>query len=117
MRKLTILQIAPYYPPYLGGQEIYVQSLSEKLVERGHNVTVYTSDFCPNIKLSRTEEQNNVQIYRYKTLIRVMKNPITPTMYKDLKERIDDFDIVHVHNEHTFQAQITSIIKWKTKFQ
>lgn len=113
MRKLSILQVAPYYPPYLGGQEIYIQNLSERLAKRSHNVTVYTSNFCPNIRLPKTEMLNNVRIYRYKTVIRIMKNPITPAMYEDLKRYSEEFDIVHVHNEHTFQAQITSIIKSK----
>ena len=113
MRKLSVLQVAPYYPPYLGGQEIYVQNLSEKLAEKGHNIVIYTSDFCPNIKLPKKERYNGICVYRYKTIIRIMKNPITPTMYKNLKESIKEFDIVHVHNEHTFQAQIISVLKNK----
>jgi len=110
MRRLKILQVAPYYPPYLGGQEIYVQNLSEKLAERGHSVTVYTSDSHPKVKLLEIEK-NNVYVYRYKTYMRIMKNPITPTMYRDLRKHIGEFDVVHAHNEHTFQAMMVSIIK------
>ena len=42
--KPTIIQVAGYYPPHLGGMERVVQTLSEQLAARGYNVHTLTSD-------------------------------------------------------------------------
>jgi glycosyltransferase involved in cell wall biosynthesis len=42
--KYNVFQIAPYYPPHLGGLENVVKNISEIIVKQGHNVTVVTSD-------------------------------------------------------------------------
>jgi Trk K+ transport system NAD-binding subunit len=38
------VQVSPAYAPLIGGAERMLQSVSERLVERGHDVTVLTSD-------------------------------------------------------------------------
>lgn len=50
-----------YYPFIVGGAEISVQRIAEKMVQEGHDVFVITT----NIKRSRCEEQiNGVRVYR-----------------------------------------------------
>jgi len=39
---LTILHVSPYYLPTIGGAEVQMQALSERLAARGHRVTVVT---------------------------------------------------------------------------
>ena len=41
--KLNILHTVEFYNPHIGGAEYVVQQLSERLVKRGHSVTVATS--------------------------------------------------------------------------
>jgi glycosyltransferase involved in cell wall biosynthesis len=43
-RRLRIVQVSPAYAPLVGGAERMLQSVSERLVERGHDVTVLTFD-------------------------------------------------------------------------
>jgi glycosyltransferase involved in cell wall biosynthesis len=43
-RPLKIVMVSPAYSPLVGGAERMLQSVSERLVERGHDVTVLTSD-------------------------------------------------------------------------
>ncbi|MCL5030011.1 MAG: glycosyltransferase [Bacteroidetes bacterium] len=42
-KHLDILHTVEYYHPHVGGAELVVQELSERLVKRGHSVTVATS--------------------------------------------------------------------------
>jgi len=43
-RPLRIVHVSPAYAPLVGGAERMLQSVSERLVERGHDVTVLTSN-------------------------------------------------------------------------
>jgi len=45
---MNVLQVAPYFPPYQGGQEAHVQNLTTSLRDRGHTVKVLTSDYPPD---------------------------------------------------------------------
>jgi len=41
---MKVLHVNPRYYPYIGGSELYCQELSERLVQDGHQVTVFTTD-------------------------------------------------------------------------
>lgn len=40
----TIIQVASYYPPHLGGMENVAAQIAEGFVDKGYAVSVYTSD-------------------------------------------------------------------------
>jgi glycosyltransferase involved in cell wall biosynthesis len=72
-RRLRIVHVSPAYAPLVGGAERLLQSVSERLVERGHEVTVLTSD-CATIRdfqsrrgagLPRSETVNGVHVRRF----------------------------------------------------
>jgi glycosyltransferase involved in cell wall biosynthesis len=44
---MRILVCLTYYRPHISGLTIYVERLSRALVERGHYVTILTSQFDP----------------------------------------------------------------------
>lgn len=61
--KMKILFVLEYYPPHTGGAETIFRNLCERLVKRGHDVSVVT---C---QLNHTEEfeaLNGVKVYRIK---------------------------------------------------
>ena len=71
-RPLRIVHVSPSYAPLVGGAERLLQAVSERLVERGHDVTVLTFD-CSTMRdfhspegagLPRRETLNGVQIVR-----------------------------------------------------
>lgn len=70
-RPLRIVQVSPSYAPLVGGAERLVQAVSERLVERGHEVTVLTFD-CATMSdfrglgagLPRRETLNGVRVVR-----------------------------------------------------
>jgi glycosyltransferase involved in cell wall biosynthesis len=109
---MNILQISPYYRPYPGGQERYVHALSRALVNAGHWVTVLTSDY-PEARPLRFEE-DGVRVIRFRTLVRLFRNPVTPGMLF-LPSEVGDFDLIHAHNEHAFSSDAAVLLKHSSR--
>jgi len=75
-RPLRIVHVSPAYAPLVGGAERLLASVSERLVERGHDVTVLTFD-CATLRdlrstrgagLPRRETLNGVKVIRIGTI-------------------------------------------------
>ena len=109
---MRILQVSPYFHPYVGGQERYVRSLGRALVNRGHVVEVFTSNFP---KRKKYEVIDGIQIRRFNFLCRPLNNPITPTLLLHLMRHYKDFDIIHCHNEHAAVSQYCALAKSYSK--
>jgi glycosyltransferase involved in cell wall biosynthesis len=109
---MNIVQIAPYYPPYLGGQERFVFSLSRQLARMGHDVTVLTSGF-PD-QLPHRFEDEGIRVFRYRPLIRPLRNPISPGMLL-FPQSIDQADVIHTHNEHSFSSNAAVLLGLRYK--
>lgn len=73
----------------------------------GHEVHIATSDY-PNGE--KEDVIDGITITRYKHLARPLRNPLTPSMLF-LKKSISKYDIVHVHNEHSFAAMIAAYFR------
>ena len=104
--QLKILQVCPYFHPFLAGQEIYVLRLSKKLINYGHNVTIYTSN---QSQLPAYEKIEGLDVFRFKMLFSPLNNPICPG-FLNIFKNIKSFDIIHVHNEHAFVTFVTCMI-------
>lgn len=97
--------MVPYYPPHVGGLEFFVQSLSQHLIEREHDVTVFTSS---DKDISYHEEINGVKIYRLKALTKVYNVPIAASLFgKLLREK--EPDIVHAHQYPVFFSDMSAL--------
>jgi glycosyltransferase involved in cell wall biosynthesis len=105
---MKVLQVSPYFHPYVGGQERYVRCLARALVDRGHTVEVFTSNF-PNGK--EYEVIDGIQVRRFNFLCRPLNNPITPMLLFSLIRHCKDFDIIHAHNEHAAVSQYCALAK------
>lgn len=105
---MHIVQIAPYYPPYMGGQEVYIQQLSRELVRIGHRVTVLTSHF-PGEMECETEEEDGITIHRFACLARPLRNPIIPGLFFN-PHVPEDADLLHTHNIHSFPSNVACFL-------
>jgi len=76
---MKILMLSDLYPPFQGGIETHVQSLSKELSKRGHEVVVCT---IGRRDLPRHEEENRVRIYRLQSLFQKI-----PFLFKDPARR------------------------------
>jgi glycosyltransferase involved in cell wall biosynthesis len=92
---MKILVVLTYYRPHISGLTIYVERLSRALAERGHQVTVLTSRYDPNLSLR--EVVDGVQVIRAPVLMRISKGVIMPTFGLLATRLTWQHDVVHLH--------------------
>lgn len=108
---MNILQVTPRYFPNLGGVEIVVKKISELLVERGFQVTVYSMDLCSRTK--KVQRINGVLVKRFKPII---GDPLYFPPRKFLEKiKKEHADIIHVHNAHTTIPTFVALSKRKNQ--
>lgn len=101
--------VTTFYPPYsFGGDAMFVQALSEALVERGHEVDVVHCEDAYRLKDSQpiaTSPSPNITVYRLKTRLGKLSPLITqqtgkPGVKQAKLESIFDrnYDVVNFHN-------------------
>lgn len=92
---MKILIVLTYYRPHTSGLTIYVERLACTLVERGHRVTVLTSQYESH--LPRNEVKDGVRIVRAPVWFRVSKGVIMPSFgYLAWKLALEN-DVIHLH--------------------
>ncbi|MDX2214125.1 MAG: glycosyltransferase family 4 protein [Oculatellaceae cyanobacterium bins.114] len=94
---MRIAQVSPLWervpPPAYGGTELVVSLLTDELVRRGHDVTLFASG--DSITLANLESA-------YPRALRLDSTVKEPAIYEMLQlsevyERADEFDIIHSH--------------------
>lgn len=98
------MQVTNFFSPVHGGSVVSPYQLSRQLAKKGHEVTIYTSDF----KLSRDYINSvpAVSVHSFKTWLGLAKFHITPGIIRSTREEIKDLDIIHMHNYRTFQNMV-----------
>ncbi len=92
---MKILQVCPQYFPSVGGVQVHVKNISERLAGE-HDVTVFTTDSSGT--LPKEEEINGVLIRRFASFSPNNAYHFSFEMLKCLRQ--SQFDIVHGHNYH-----------------
>jgi glycosyltransferase involved in cell wall biosynthesis len=92
---MRILMAITYYKPYVSGLTVYVERLSEELVERGHEVTILTSQFDPS--LARSETRDGIAIVRVPVAARVSKAVLMRGYPGVAAGLLREHDLVNLH--------------------
>jgi glycosyltransferase involved in cell wall biosynthesis len=107
---LRILHIVPYFKPAwaYGGPVRVVYELSKRLIERGHEVLVYTTDALDAHSRSEAGEQiiDGVRVRRFRNLSnRLAWNRLfIPLGFGGrLAQTMQRFDVIHLHEFRTLQ--------------
>ena len=110
---MKILQVIPYFYPAwrFGGPVRVAYDISRKLAERGHSVTVYTTDIQDENTRVKSSHRNvdGVDTYYFRNLslyAASRKIFITPSLIFALKDNVKNFDVVHVHGNRTTQSPL-----------
>ncbi len=90
---MRIVQVSPFYAPHAGGVESHVRAISGELVRRGHEVTVVTSRYDPDLPESETID--GVRVVRARTRAVLFQTPIDTGVGAVL--RTLDADVAHLH--------------------
>ncbi len=110
---MRILQVISSFPPAYsyGGALKVVFDISKRLLGKGHDVTVYTTDvYNSNSRLhyeTNPEIMDGIKVYHFRNISNTLSRKnftCAPSMYLSLKNKIKDFEIIHLHEYRSFQA-------------
>jgi glycosyltransferase involved in cell wall biosynthesis len=104
---MKIIQVCPRYYPDIGGVETHVKEISDRLVEKGFEVEVVTTD--PRGKLSKDEEINGVEVRRFRSFAPHDAYFFAPQIYFYLKKA--NCDLIHAHSYHALPAFFAALAK------
>lgn len=101
---MKILQVTNLFSPlYSGGFSGILYHLSKELTKRGHEVTIYTSDYKLDKEWAELLRQSEVEVFPFKTWLNLAGLHITPGIIGSAAEQVKHFDVIHMHNYRTFQ--------------
>lgn len=109
---MRVVQVVPQYPPRTGGVETHVAEVSERLVERGHDVTVVTAD-ADGLTTS-AESRGGVHVVRNPGFSPGGAFHIAPGIIRSVRGL--DADVVHAHNYHALPVLFAAIGASNTPF-
>lgn len=92
---MRILTILTYYRPHTSGLTIYAERLARALALRGHQITIFTTQYQKGLQLR--EVQDGVQIIRVPVAFRVSKGVIAPSFGRTATKLVREHDVVHLH--------------------
>jgi len=110
---MKIAQVCHRYHPHVGGIQIHVKEISERLVKRGFEAEVLTTD--PSGKLPKEEIISNVRVRRFKSWAPNEAFYFSEDLRRFLMNNSSDYDIVHAHNYHAFPALYAAQAKNRNK--
>jgi len=112
---MKILQVTNFFKPSWesGGPARVAYEISKKLVERGHEVTVYTTDGFKsrlNVKKNEPVDVDGIKTYYFRNLSRYLaREMVLPIPYYlpiVARKEIRDFDVIHIHEHRAVLAVI-----------
>ena len=92
---MKILIVLTYYRPHISGLTIYAERLATAFAARGHEVTVFTSQFKK--ELPREEIKDGVKIIRAPVWFRLSKGVIMPTFGFQANKLVAQADAIQLH--------------------
>lgn len=106
---LKILRVASdMYPDVVGGLGIHAHELSQSQAERGHDVTVLTSDHGGS-GVPREERRYGYHIVRHRELFRPLDNSVIPGIVGSLHRMSGDYDVIHAHSHLFLSTNLTAV--------
>ena len=92
---MKVLVVLTYYRPHTSGLTIYAERLAKTMSERGHQVTILTSQY--DRRLPREENMEGVRIVRVPVLFRISKGVIMPSFGWLATKLVLSHDVIHLH--------------------
>jgi len=99
---MKILQAFSFFSvPTGGGTVDLIYKLSRALRQKGHEVTVYTSDFQMDPKY--IESLQGVDVFPFHSFVNLPGLYITPGLISEAAKNLKSFDIIHLHSYRSIQ--------------
>ncbi len=117
---MKIAHIVCSYPPYFGGMGNVVFQMAQELTAQGHEVEVFTPAYYENKEIraadaepARTHEPRLEQQIDYAKRLAPSLQYGNAARLPQIKNELDDFDIVHLH--YPFFGTANLVRKWKLR--
>ena len=102
---MRILQVFSFFSlPHGGGTVEVIYKLSKALMQSGHEVTVYTSDF--ELDQEYIDSLRGVKVQLFHSWLDLLGLHLTPSLIMEAKTKLTDFDIIHLHGNRSVQTII-----------
>lgn len=103
---MNILQVVPYFFLEWSNTPVdLIYEISLNLVNRGHDVTIYTTNIFNKKSKSRYVNLDGISVYEFTSM---GKYPffISLEMSRKIMHEINNYDVIHVHEYRTFQNNL-----------
>lgn len=108
---MKIIMVSPSLYPYIGGVETHVWEISKRLVKKGYDVEIHSTD--PSGELKASSEIDGVKIKRYRSFAPNSIYFFSRELYVSLKKA--RADIVHSHGYRDFPMLAAALAKTHNK--
>lgn len=98
---MNVLQVLPYLAEARGGDVNACLNLSKQLVQRGHDVTILTTDFELQKRRVDSIAALGINVVPLHCSVNAQLLLVSPEITKWLKQNLEAFDVTHLH---TFRA-------------
>lgn len=98
---MKVLQVIQFFGPKHGGSFAVAYDLTKHLAKCGHEVTIITTNFEFDDNFAKSLEA--VEVIPFHCKLNLGGFLVSPSMNTYLKENINKFDIIHMHNFRTYQ--------------
>lgn len=102
---MKLLHVFDLISPWRGGGTVtIIRNVSRALAGRGHEVTVYTSDF--QLEQEHLDSLPYAKVHPFHCMSSAGNFYYTPAMKKTVKEHLSEFDIIHLHCFRSYQNTV-----------
>lgn len=109
---MKIVYVTPRFYPHIGGVETHVYEIAKR-VAKEFDVEVLATD--PTGKLPKIEKVEHFIVRRFKSFAPGEAYYFSPELYRYLKRKSLEYDIIHAHNYHAFPALFAALTKKENK--
>ncbi len=92
---MKILTVLTYYRPHTSGLTIYAERLARAFVQRGHQVTVMTTQYDASLPLEETTDR--IKVVRVPIAARISKGVLAPTFGWVATRLALNHDVIQLH--------------------
>lgn len=103
---MKIVQVAPSYPPNIGGVQHCTREISERLTKKSHEVEIFTSDI--GCKKGKLKSSRNLKIHYLKGF-EIAHTFIIPSLFFRIL-KIPKDSIIHLHIAKAFLPEVVYLI-------
>ncbi|MEM2145492.1 MAG: glycosyltransferase, partial [Candidatus Jordarchaeaceae archaeon] len=110
---MRIAQLCHRYFPTIGGVQVHVKEISERLVKKGVDLQILTTDSSG--KLPKEDIWNSIYVKRFKSLAPMGSFYFSRELKRYLEKNSSKYHIIHAHNIQALPAIYAANAKGRNK--